>query len=263
MKIWDGKIGEESVILQIIPVLADNYCYVLSWEGKAIVVDPGEAGPVIKLIQDESLQLEAVFATHHHDDHIDGVKALREACGGRFLAPDDNRIKDVDQTFNEDEELFIGPFAIKVFKTPGHTKTHISLFFLGTHFLFCGDVLFSNGCGKLLEGTYDELFHSIEGFKSLPGDSLVLCGHENSLTNTKFSLTVDPDNVELKKRLKVVEHLRSEGLPTIPTTLGFEMRTNPFMRCGEKSIRQQLKMVESSDLEVFTKLRQLKDAFKG
>ena len=231
-----------------IPVLSDNYAWLLTTpKGERAIVDPGEAGPILDEIGDG--RLDMILLTHHHADHTAGTEALRERYGAQVYGPRQNqeRLPRLDHAVEEGDVVSLGNTKIQVLSTPGHAVGHVSYVVAEVPALFCGDVLFSLGCGRLLEGTAQELFDSLHRYDSLPDSTLVCAGHEYTRSNLAFALHVDPENVALKARAGGVERLLEAGRPTLPVTLGVERRTNPFLL--------------APDVATFARLRREKDTF--
>ncbi len=254
-----------ALAIEILPMLSDNYAYLLHEPeaGVTAVVDPAEAAPVTARLAQQQRQLDLILTTHHHGDHTAGNLALKAATGCRVIgaAADRARIPGLDQAVQEGERVMVGKAAGEVMATPGHTSGHISYWFSEAKALFCADTLFSLGCGRLLEGDARQMWASLQKLLALPDDALVYCGHEYTESNARFALTVDPDNPALQARAEEVHRLRAAGRPTIPTTLGLERRTNPFLRPDDPGIRRTLGMTGASDVEVFAEIRQRKDRF--
>ncbi|EHH67661.1 hydroxyacylglutathione hydrolase [Gluconobacter morbifer] len=233
-----------------IPVLSDNYAWLLTAsDGVRAVVDPGEAGPIIERIGDGRLDL--ILLTHHHGDHTGGTEELRQRYGAKVYGGAEKKewMPRLDHDVEDGDVFAIGNEEVRVLLTPGHAVGHVSYVVPAVPALFCGDVLFSAGCGRLLEGTAEELFNSLHRYDDLPDSTLVCAGHEYTRSNLLFALHVDPDNADVKARLEQVERLRKEGRPTLPVSLGVERRTNPFLR--------------APDVETFARLRREKDSFRG
>ncbi|MBS1082754.1 hydroxyacylglutathione hydrolase [Gluconobacter kondonii] len=231
-----------------IPVLSDNYAWLLTTpKGERAIVDPGEAGPILDEIGDG--RLDMILLTHHHADHTAGTEALRERYGAQVYGPRQNqeRLPRLDHAVEDGDVVSLGNTQIQVLSTPGHAAGHVSYVVAEVPALFCGDVLFSLGCGRLLEGTAQELFDSLHRYDSLPDSMLVCAGHEYTRSNLAFALHVDPENVALKARAGGVERLLEAGRPTLPVTLGVERRTNPFLL--------------APDVATFARLRREKDTF--
>ena len=251
--------------IEIIPVLSDNYVYLIheTVAGATGVVDPAVAEPVLSRLQEKGWSLDWILSTHHHADHTAGNLEIKQETGCRIVGPaaDRERIPGIDEAVGDGDRFRLGDAEAQVFDTPGHTRGHISYWFAEAKALFCADTLFSLGCGRLFEGTPAQMWSSIQKFEPLPDDTLVFCGHEYTLSNAKFAITVDPDNEALQRRLAEVERLRAAGERTIPTTLGEERAANPFLRPGDPAIRRLLNMADATDAEVFGEIRRRKDAF--
>lgn len=248
-----------------IPVLSDNYVYVVRDRetGKTAVVDPAVAGPVLEFLADRGWRLDFILNTHHHGDHVGGNRELKAATGCRIVGPaaDRDRIPLIDQTVGEGDEFSLGQSTAKVFDVPGHTRGHIAYWFADDDALFCGDTLFSMGCGRLFEGTPAQMLNSLGKFNRLPDETRVYCAHEYTETNGKFALTVEAGNSDLQARMEEVRDLRARNAPTVPSTLGVERRTNPFLRSQSVEIRHSVGLANASDVDVFAEVRRRKDNF--
>ncbi|MCI5052383.1 MAG: hydroxyacylglutathione hydrolase [Simkaniaceae bacterium] len=266
-KLLENTVGDVNFALYAIPSLEDNYIYALSCMGKVLVVDPGEARPVKQFIDDHRLDLSTILITHHHSDHVMGLTELKKRYNCYVIAPDESiyegkvNIGGVDQTVVENEELLTGPFVIKTLLTPGHCLDHICYYFENIGVLFSGDALFGAGCGKVFDGSMEQHFNTVQKLAKLPPETVVCFGHEYTLKNLEFAREVDSKNPDVIERFEQVKKLRADFAPTTPSTIGLELKTNPFLRCSSKEIREHLQMPTESDLEVFEKLRALKDAF--
>ena len=234
-----------------IPILTDNYAWLLtdSASGAVAVVDPAEPEPVIAAIEKASGRLDWILLTHHHADHVAGTDAVRERFGAQVAgaAADAHRLPRLDLALKEGEEVSVGQAHGGVIDTPGHTRGQINFFFPAGAVLLSGDTLFSLGCGRLIEGTAEEMFASLRKLAALPGETLVCCGHEYTEANARFALSVDPDNASLKARAEEVRRLRGAGRPTVPSVLADERAANPFLR--------------APDAATFADLRARKDRF--
>lgn len=223
-----------ALTVQPVPCLRDNYAWLLRDEqsGATAIVDPAEAPPAAAAIAAAGGRLDLILLTHHHGDHIDGVPALVEQfrCPVVGAAADRHRLPPLDRAVAEADVVTLGSARATVILTPGHTRGHIAFHFAAGSVLCCGDTLFSMGCGRLLEGTPEEMFASLRKLAALPGGTLVCCGHEYTASNARFALHVDPDNAALQARAATVARLREDGQPTLPVTLSEELATNPFLR---------------------------------
>ena len=237
--------------VEIIPCLQDNYSYLVIDEtnNTACVVDPSEALPIIDFISNKNINLKYILNTHHHFDHIGGNKDLKKKYNLTVVGfkGDKNRIPEIDILVEDNEIWKADNFEARIFHIPGHTNGHISFFFHKDKFVFTGDTLFSLGCGRIFEGTYQEMFNSLDKIKNLPKDTKVYCGHEYTLQNSKFCIKHDSNNLNLKKKISEINNKIKNNLPTVPTTIKEELECNIFLR--------------ANDLESFSKLRDLKDNF--
>lgn len=247
--------------ISLIPVLSDNYTYLIHDGSQAIIVDPAQASPVLEVVREKGLTIRHILNTHHHDDHIEGNEEIKASTGCLLWAPEDPRIAGVDHILAPGETVNIDSLSFDVIPTPAHTSTHIALYTPQLGAVFSGDSLFAGGCGRLFEGTAEEMWESLQRLARLPDSTLVYCGHEYTESNLRFALTVDPENTELQERVSKVHQMREKGLPTIPSTIAEEKKTNPFLRVQDLQVRQSLDMKEASDIEVFAKIRALKDQF--
>ena len=250
--------------IEIIPCLSDNYSYLI-FEKKTntvSIVDPSEFNSCDKVIK-KYKKLDFILNTHHHTDHVDGNLKLKEKYGSKILGYnlDKNRIPGIDICLLENQEEKIGNLKFKVIFIPGHTSGHIAFYFREEKIVFTGDTLFSLGCGKVFEGTHEDMFNSLVKLKSLPPETKVYCGHEYTKTNLDFCLKYDPKNTLLKDKSLLINSKIKENLPTIPTTIGDEIKLNIFLRYDDIRLKQALNLEAYSDQEVFSKLRDLKDTF--
>lgn len=219
---------------------SDNYLWLLSLENSAILIDPGDADVCIKAVSDRNLQLDFILVTHHHNDHTGGIKKLVEQFNCPVYGPYDQRIPEVTQVLTEGSVVDWKNNRFQVFHLPGHTQTHIAYWNPDRHQLFCGDILFSAGCGQVEEGEAADLYHSLQRIAQLPQDAEIFCAHEYTLSNLKFAMHLEPDNRDMQDRYHQVEQLRAAGLPSIPTRLHIELATNPFLRSFLPATRQKL-----------------------
>ncbi|MGY1459171.1 hydroxyacylglutathione hydrolase [Luteimonas sp. A534] len=254
--------------LLALPAFADNYIWVLPpGDGRgAIVVDPGDAAPVLAAADAGGWRPHAVLLTHHHDDHIGGVAALRTRWPDLVVvAPGDERIPLASRRVGDGDRFEVAGHAFEVLAVPGHTVSHIA--FHGHGLLFCGDTLFSLGCGRLFEGTPAQMLASLDRLAALPGDTLVCCGHEYTQSNAAFARAVDPDNPALARRSEEVAALRDDSLPTLPVTLDLERACNPFLRVDAPAIRVAVAAWSGDDglsrVGTFAALRRWKNGFRA
>ena len=254
-----NRVGDVTVTL--IPAGADNYIYLVTWDDGAAVIDPAEASSVLTVVENGRLNLEAVLATHHHGDHVGGIPRIKKELGGSVIGPAGAQIAGVDRHVREGDVLDIGPLRIEVLATPGHTATDVTYYASDLGIVWCGDTLFAAGCGRLFECGPDVMWASLMKLAALPDDTLVYCGHEYTEGNLAFARHVEPGNGLVRDRLDHVKVLRSEGKASLPTTIGEEKRTNPFLRSNSEAMREALGMPGASDIEVFAELRRRKDRF--
>ena len=247
----------------ILPALSDNYIYLARdpASGAVLVVDPAEAAPVTEALTARGWRLDAILNTHHHGDHIGGNAALKSRYGCPVVAfhGDRGRIPGIDIAVGEGSSYKFGSEMISVIETPGHTSGHIAFHLPATGALFCGDTLFSLGCGRLFEGTAAEMWASLCRLRALPGDTRVYCAHEYTLANARFALTIEPDNPALAARVEEAKRQREHGRPTIPTTLATERATNPFLRADQPGIAAALGLSGAPAAEIFAEIRRRKD----
>ncbi|TAN49654.1 MAG: hydroxyacylglutathione hydrolase [Methylococcaceae bacterium] len=253
--------------VEIIPVLGDNYSYLLHdpVDGDTAVIDPAEAEPVLAVLKTKGWGLDYVLNTHHHGDHTAGNLELRVRTGCRIAGAqaDKQRIPGLDTPLSEGDTLVLGSMVIRVLEVPGHTRAHLAFWLPEEKSLFSGDTLFSLGCGRLFEGTAAQMWSSLLKLANLPGDTQVYCAHEYTEANGRFALSVEPGNAALLEKLQQVKKLRAQGLPSVPFTLADELAANPFLRPHSAEIRANLGLQRASDAQVFTELRRRKDQFNA
>ena len=256
-----------------LPAFADNYIWMLQDGSHAIVVDPGEARPVFDALARAHLQLAAILVTHHHADHTGGVAALREATGAQVFGPAGETVPQPCMPLRQGDHADALGLRFEVLDIPGHTAGHIAFFLpagapgIDTPLVFCGDTLFSGGCGRIFEGTPAQMLASLDALAALPDDTQVCCGHEYTLSNLRFAQAVEPDNADLTQYLAHCQAVRARGEPTLPSQLGTERRINPFLRSREatvhRAVRAQSQLSAAADeVEVFAALRQWKNDFR-
>ena len=251
--------------ISIIRCLSDNYSYLIRDKATNLVgvVDPSEFNPVDLKISKTYKKLDFILNTHHHHDHVGGNIDLKKKYNSKIICSsyDEKRIPGVDIKKSDGDQFSLGETDFKIIHIPGHTLGHIAFYSQKTNVVFTGDTLFSLGCGRIFEGTFEQMFKSLEKIKNLPKNTMMYCGHEYTKKNGQFCISIDGKNGKLQDRIKNVDNKTQKNLPTIPITLGEELETNIFLRCEDKKIKNKLKMNNASKLEVFTKLRNLKDQF--
>lgn len=249
----------------IIQVLTDNYIYLIydPVSLETAVIDPALAQPVLDVLQEKGWQLTSILNTHHHSDHVGGNLLIKQQTGCRIVAAqaDSVRIPGIDIGVNEGDAVTLGQHKATVIATPGHTRAHIAYHFADDNLLFCGDTLFVMGCGRLFEGTAEQLWHSLQKLKALAKATKVYCTHEYTQNNGRFALTVEPQNLELQQRMTQVNRLRSKNQPTVPTTIAEELATNPFFREDSVDLQKTIAMINRKPVDIFAKIRRLKDHF--
>lgn len=247
-----------------IPAFKDNYIWLLRNGRSAIVVDPGDARPVLDHLAKDGLSLEAILVTHHHADHQGGVAALLEHHPAAVFGPATESITGLNQPLRGGETIRLDGLAaeFQVLAVPGHTLGHLAYY--GAGCLFCGDTLFGGGCGRLFEGTPAQMAASLASLAALPDQTAVYCAHEYTEANLRFALAVEPGNRRLQRRIDAVAVARAKGLPTIPTSIALEKATNPFLRCAESAViaAARRRMAGANDpVDVFAALRDWKNDY--
>lgn len=251
-----------------IPAFADNYLWLLHDGKRALVVDPGDAEPVLRALEQHALQLESILVTHHHADHTGGVDVLRQACGAKVYGPATERIPQPFTPLQGGDMAHALALDFQVLDVPGHTAGHIAYYapnINGKPLLFCGDTLFSCGCGRLFEGTPAQMLASLDKLAALPGNTVVCCTHEYTLSNLRFALAVEPGNADLVAYQARCMHLREGGQPTLPSSISQELLINPFLRTRQATIMAAARRFDASahdDNTVFAAIRQWKNQFK-
>lgn len=256
-----------AVDVRLVPCLSDNYAVILrdSASDAVIVVDAPEANPIVEALDHAKWKLTHVLVTHKHGDHIQGIPALKERYGAKVIGPraEANEIPTLDEKVGEPDVVEIGSLRGRVFDTPGHTAGHICYWFEKEKLLFSADTLFALGCGRSFERPAPVLWQSLLKLRKLPDDTVIYCGHEYTLSNARFSVTVDPENEALKARLADIEKARAAGKPTIPSTMAEERVTNPFLRADDPAIAKAIGMSGAGADAVFTEIRERKNNFRG
>ena len=248
-----------------IPCLNDNYAYIVNDVAtKTIgVVDPSEAEPIINYLKKEKLELNYILNTHHHFDHVNGNIELQKLYNSKIIGfnGDKHRIPGINITLNDGEKFNFGKSIVKIIHIPGHTSGHICFFFEKEKIAFTGDTLFSLGCGRIFEGDHKQMLSSLNKIKKLPAKTKIYCGHEYTLKNAEFCMKYDANNMDLINHFKKVSELRLKNLPTVPSTLEEELKSNIFLRCDQNDLKIKLNMENGDDYKVFKKVRDLKDTF--
>ncbi len=251
--------------VNLIPCLTDNYSYIINDNvSKTVgVVDPSEASPIIAFLKKKNLKLNYILNTHHHYDHIGGNAELKKLYNAKVVGfvGDKHRIPGIDITLEDNAKWIFGESSVKILHIPGHTLGHICFFFENEKIAFTGDTLFSLGCGKIFEGDHKQMLTSLNKIKKLPLNTKIYCGHEYSYNNAEFCMKYDNDNIDLKKKFEKIKQLRSNNLPTIPTDLEDELKSNIFLKCNQNDLKTKLNMKNQDDYKVFRKIRDLKDNF--
>lgn len=251
--------------VHIIPILKDNYVYILSDQESSdcIVIDPGEAKPVQQFLEQHSLKIKQIWITHYHQDHIGGLKELKENNHCKVFGPakEQDKIGFIDQTVSDLDLFHFHNHAFKILELPGHTLGHVGYWLFNDKYFFCGDTLFSLGCGYLFEGNPKQMWNSLCKIRSLPEDTLIFAAHEYTQNNAKFALSIDPENVNLQAYSKQVDQKRAHQEPTMPMLLKTEMFTNPFLRADLPYWKEFFNLQEATDLEIFQKIREMKNKF--
>ena len=251
--------------ISLIPCLTDNYAYIINdQESKTVgVVDPSESTPIIDFLKKKELKLNYILNTHHHFDHIGGNNDLKKIYNAKIVgfSGDKHRIPNIDIPLENNSNWVFGKSKVRILHIPGHTMGHICFFFEKEKIAFTGDTLFSLGCGRIFEGTYQQMLSSINKIKKLPKNTKIYCGHEYTYKNAEFCIKYDKNNIYLKKKFEKVKKLRMNNLPTIPSLLQDEINSNIFLRCDQNDLKTKLNMDNREDFEVFKKVRDLKDNF--
>ena len=251
-----------------IPAFSDNYLWLLHDGRRALVVDPGDASPVLNVLQENALSLESILVTHHHADHTGGVNRLREATGAKVYGPAREHIPEPSIPQREGDQVHAMGLDFQVIDVPGHTAGHIAFYapqVNGKPLLFCGDTLFSGGCGRLFEGTPAQMLASLDKLAALPGNTVVCCTHEYTLSNLRFAVAVDPHNAALLAYQAQCSNLRDANQPTLPTSIAQELLINPFLRTRQAELKASAALFDATaqdDTSVFAAIRQWKNQFK-
>lgn len=252
-----------SLVVALIPCLTDNYCVLLHHpaSGATAAIDAPDPNAIKSAIAERGWRLTDIFVTHHHGDHTAGIPALRAFYGATVTGPEaeESRIPELGIAVSAASQLSFAGQRVTVIETPGHTIGHVTYYLPESAMAFTGDTLFSLGCGRIFEGDARTMWESLGKIAALPDDTAVYCGHEYTLANAHFAMSVEPENQALQLRVREVEALRAAGKPTLPTTVGIEKATNPFLRPGSRAIRARLGLAGAEDWQVFARLRELKN----
>jgi hydroxyacylglutathione hydrolase len=255
-----------------LPAFSDNYLWLWQQDLMAVVVDPGDAAPVLQALGDHGLTLAAILVTHHHADHVGGVRALHQATGAQVFGPAREEVPAPFTPVMQGDQLDLLGQTVQVLDVPGHTAGHVAYFLPNAQpqpVLFCGDTLFSGGCGRIFEGTPAQMLASLDRLAALPAATQVCCAHEYTLSNLKFALAVEPRNPDLRTYVAQCQQLRAEGSPTLPAQLGTELQINPFLRARHPDVRLAVAqhaglsaLEQTNDVAVFAALREWKNDFR-
>ena len=254
--------------IQSIKAYSDNYIWLIATNEGNLVIDPGEAAPVINYMHQHSLGLTDILITHHHYDHVGGVIELKKDIAGKVIGPKNDQIEGLDEHVIQGMVVKSCGLKFNVIEIPGHTLDHIAYYLADPQQprLFCGDTLFSGGCGRVFEGTHEQMYESLEKLKELPDNTLVYSAHEYTLANLQFAKEVEVNNYYISEYIEVCQKKIELDLPTLPSSIAIEKKVNPFMRCSETSLRQSISQAmlsseTASDSEIFAYLREWKDSF--
>lgn len=250
-----------------LPVLTDNYIYILYDKPthQTVVIDPAEAEPVIQFLESRGWSLDAIWNTHHHGDHVGGNRILQERYGCAIYGStqDHDRIPGITQIVKDLDEFSLGSWRVEVMETPGHTLGHCAYYIPAADILFCGDTLFALGCGRLFEGTPEQMWSSLLKIRSLPGTTRVCCAHEYTLSNARYAQSLPSYALGFLNYVAELQTLRNRGEPTVPTQLSAEIAYNPFLQADQAPLRDAIGLPQTPPAQVFAWLRTGKDSFKG
>ena len=253
------------LIVETVPCLQDNYAFLAHdpQSGETALVDAPEAGPILDALNQKGWTLSQVLLTHHHGDHVMGLSDILAAHPAKVTgaAADAHRLPPLDVAVNEGDTVRIGQETGRVMDVSGHTIGHIAFHFPGSHVAFTADSLMALGCGRIFEGTFEQMWTSLQKLAALPPETRICSGHEYTQSNGRFALSVDPENPALQARVAAVAEAREGGKPTVPSLLSEELATNPFLRASDAGLRAAIGMPDAADVEVFAEIRKRKDAF--
>lgn len=246
-----------------VPCRSDNYAFLVHGDGKTALVDAPEARPIAEALDALGWGLDEIWITHHHDDHIEGVKELRDHYGAKVLgaAADVRRLPPLDHTLVDGDTFEFAGSTVEVMDVSGHTVGHIAFHLADADAVFTADSLMAMGCGRVFEGTMEQMWQSLSKLAALPGETMVYSGHEYTENNARFALTIEPDNPALLARIKFIKDARDRDQPTVPSRLADELATNPFLRAGLAEVKSRLNMRDQDNDAVFAEIRRRKDSF--
>jgi len=252
--------------IRLVPMFADNYGFLLRDDESGITatVDPGAPEAISQALADLGWGLDFILNTHHHGDHTGGNLELKRRYGATVIGPaaDIDRIPGLDQGVSQGDCVMIGGHLAQVMEVHGHTRAHIAYWFGDDQAVFCGDTLFVLGCGRLFEGTADDMWRSLKTLRDLPEETRVYCAHEYTESNCRFAMTIEAGNPALQARAKEIAALRAQGLPTVPSTIGQERETNPFLRADNPALQAETDLIGLPPVDVFAEIRLRKDDFR-
>jgi hydroxyacylglutathione hydrolase len=247
------------------PCLDDNYGYLIHdpASGLTATIDTPEVDAINAALVEKNWSLDFIFNTHHHHDHAGGNLELKAQTQCEIIGPaaDIDRIPGIDRAVGEGDTVMLGDWVFQVHDTPGHTRGHIVFHCAEAAVGFVGDTLFALGCGRLFEGTPEQMWHSLQKLLSWPDQTLIYCAHEYTEANARFALSVEPENADLVSRANEIRIARAQGVPTVPTSMALEKKTNPFLRPHSSNLQETIDLVGQNDVEVFARTRELKDNF--
>lgn len=251
--------------IRLFPCLSDNYGVLIhdGASGVTASIDAPEEAAVENALAVSGWKLTHILVTHHHADHTQGIPGLKRKFGCKVVGPraEADKVPGIDEQLGEGDMFAFGRFEARIFDTPGHTRGHISWWFPEPGIVFAGDTLFALGCGRVLEGAMEEMWHSLQKLAALPRETLLYCGHEYTQSNAKFAFTIEPGNIHLKARMGEIDEKRARGEPTIPSSIGAELDSNPFLRADTEEVRTAVGMPNASAAAVFAEIRRRKDSF--
>ncbi|KUF09724.1 hydroxyacylglutathione hydrolase [Pseudoponticoccus marisrubri] len=246
-----------------VPCLSDNYAYLVHGPDGVLLIDAPEAAPIIDALDSRGWTLDTILITHHHHDHVGGVEELREKYGATVMGPaaEQDKLPPLDRALSEGDEAGTGAGRFTVIEVPGHTLGHIAFHFPEGGAVFTADSLMALGCGRVFEGTPEMMWDSLSKLAALPPETVVYSGHEYTMTNARFALTIDPGNAALNDRMQAIAAARNDGQPTAQVPLSLELATNPFLRAGKAATKRAVNMADAEDAAVFAEIRARKDSF--